>query len=204
MKKLYILFLSAVMALSFCACSFSGKENEGTADLQSSESTSTTADAQTTEDNALTDNKTTEKSTAVKTTNPPETTENSGKQTPVTYYSENPNNKYISAVVSKYGADASTLVALIKTNSSTPGATVLQFSGEKDSNGNLVKTKDTLKYVYDVRDNGTVKKASGKKSDNDGYSYIESYVNYNLAVKYIIPQLDDMKKERTYEDYFAN
>lgn len=196
--------LSAVLALSFCACSFSGKENEGTTNLPSNENTSSTSETQTTEGGASTANVQTEANTNANTTKPPETTENSGKQTPVTYYSENPNNKYISAVVSKYGVDASTLVALIKTNSSVPGATVLQFSGEKDSNGNLIKTKETLKYVYDVRDSGDIMKASGKKTDNDGYSYVESYVNYNLAVKYIIPQLDEMKKKRTYEDYFAN
>lgn len=168
------------------------------------ENTSSASETQTTEGGASTANIQTEANTNANTTKPPETTENSGKQTPVTYYSENPNNKYISAVVSKYGVDASTLVALIKTNSSVPGATVLQFSGEKDSNGNLIKTKETLKYVYDVRDSGDIMKASGKKNDNDGYSYVESYVNYNLAVKYIIPQLDEMKKKRTYEDYFAN
>ncbi len=204
MKKLYILILSAVLALSFCSCSFSGKENKGTTDLPINENTSSASETQTTEDGLSTSNVQTEANTNADTTKPPETTEKSGKQTPVTYYSENPNNKYISAVVSKYGVDASTLVALIKTNASTPGATVLQFSGEKDSKGNLIKTEDTLKYVYDIRDSGAIKKASGKKTDNDGYSYIESYVNYNLAVKYIIPQLDEMKKERTYEDYFAN
>ena len=112
--------------------------------------------------------------------------------------------KWYKAVVNKYGADPSCLVALIRTNTDTPGATVLQFNGEKDSSGNLIKTEDTPKYVYDVRDSGAIKKASVKKTDNDGYNYAESYVNYKLAIKYIIPQLDEMKKARTYENYFSD
>lgn len=210
MKKLYTLLLIAAIVFSFCSCQ--------NADIRNNTTTTETTTEETTSktfipyDNNGTTNNTDSDYSVVTTQNqqntPPSTTgsndSSENKSKTVTYYSENPNNKYISAVVNKYGADASCLVALIRTNTDTPGATVLQFTGEKDSSGNLIKTEDTLKYVYDVRDSGAIKKASGKKTDNDGYTYAESYVNYKLAIKYIIPQLDEMKKVRTYENYFSD
>ena len=120
---------------------------------------------------------------------------------PITYYSENINNKYIVAVAKKYGVDKNYLIALIRTNTDNPGATVLQFSGKKDSNNVLLKTEDELVYVYDVDDKtNTIKKASGKVKGNDGYSFAESVAVFHLTKEYILPQLDVMKKERPYQE----
>lgn len=120
---------------------------------------------------------------------------------PITYYSENINNKYIVEVAKKYDIDKNCLVALIRTNTDNPGATVLQFSGKKDSNNVLLKTEDELVFVYDVDDNtNTIKKASGKVKGNDGYSFAESVAVFHLTKEYILPQLDVMKKERPYQE----
>lgn len=110
----------------------------------------------------------------------------------VTYYSVNPNNKYICAVAKKYGEEKSNLVALIRVNAQNPGATVLQFSGKTDENGELLKTKEELKYVYEVNDEtGEIRKASGKMSDNDGYSFVESVTIFQLIKEFILPYIDD-------------
>ena len=54
------------------------------------------------------------------------------------YFSDNPNNKYIVRVVDKYGVDPSNLVALVKVNATFPSAMVLEFSGKRDANGELL------------------------------------------------------------------
>lgn len=119
----------------------------------------------------------------------------------VTYYSENPNNKYICVVAEKYGADKSTLVALIRTKAQNPGATVLQFSGKTDENGELIKTKNELKYVYEVNDSdNTIKRAAEISSENDGYSASESRTIFMLTKQFIVPELEKLKEEHTYPE----
>lgn len=131
-------------------------------------------------------------------------TESTKKNQVVTYISENPDNKYICRVAEKYGSDKANLMAFIKTNSSTPGATVLEFSGKKDSNGNLIVTFDELKYAYDVSDDGTIRRASKDGKENDNYNKVAAKVVILLAEKYIIPSIDEMREKRRYEDYFAD
>lgn len=119
----------------------------------------------------------------------------------VTYYSENPNNRYICIVANQYGVDKSNLVALIRTQAQNPGATVLEFSGKKDANGQLIKNKNELKSVFEINDSdGTIRKATGKMSGNVGYNYAESLAAFELTKEFIIPQLDQMKEERTYPE----
>lgn len=211
MKNLYILLLVVAILFSFCSCSNVEKDNNTTTTTTETTTEETTSKTfipydnnETTNSNSTSSVVTTQYDANVTTSTTKSNSATESDSKTVTYYSENPNNKYISAVVNKYGVDASCLVALIRTNSKKPGATVLQFTGERDSSGNLIKTEKALKYVYDVSDSGMIKKSSGQKTDNDGCTYAESYVNYNLAVKYLVPQLDEMKKERTYENYFSN
>lgn len=118
-----------------------------------------------------------------------------------TYYSENPKNKYICSVADKYGVDKMCLVALIRTKAQNPGATVLQFSGKIDENGELLKTESELKYVYEIDDTtGEIYKASGKAHDNDGYSFVESFAVFKITKEYILPQLEEAKENRTYPE----
>ncbi|MGN1161135.1 MAG: hypothetical protein ACI4SX_02700 [Candidatus Fimenecus sp.] len=119
----------------------------------------------------------------------------------VTYYSENPNNRYICIVANQYGVDKSNLVALIRTQAQNPGATVLEFSGKKDANGQLIKNKNELKSVFEINESdGTIRKATGKLSGNVGYNYAESLAAFELTKEFIVPQLDQMKEERTYPE----
>lgn len=122
----------------------------------------------------------------------------------VTYISESPDNKYICRVAEKYGSDKANLIAFIKKNSSTPGATVLEFSGKKDSNGNLIATAEELKYVYEISDNGTNRRASKDGNNNDNYNKVAAKVAYSLGEKFLLPSIDEMREKRRYEDYFAD
>ena len=91
------------------------------------------------------------------------------------YFSDNPNNKYIVQVVNKYGVDSSNLIALIKVNATFPSAMVLEFSGKRDANGELVMTYSELKYVYNIDETkNTLVKASKNGTGNDGVSFVES------------------------------
>lgn len=124
------------------------------------------------------------------------------KEKVITYISENPDNIYICKVAEKYSSNKADLIAFIKVNAATPGATVLEFSGKRDENGKLITTVDELKYVYDVPDNGTIKRASADGRSNDGYGYVAAKTAIMLAQKYFIPSIDDMRAQRRYEDYF--
>ena len=64
-------------------------------------------------------------------------------------FSDDPNNRYISAVATKYSLDSSTLVALY-TVPENDANIVLEFDGSKDSNGKLIRTDKTLVAIYSI------------------------------------------------------
>ena len=116
------------------------------------------------------------------------------------YFSDNPNNKYIVKVVNKYGVDSSNLIALIKVNATFPSAMVLEFSGKRDANGELVMTYSELKYVYNIDEsNNKLVKASKSGTDNDGASFIESKVMFALMESYFCPELPNLKANKRYD-----
>lgn len=196
MKKfvliLFLVFFSAV--LSSCG------ETEDNKITSSSNPLSTE-----TETVAVTQAEATEQ-TITEGTNPSNTTTEAQSETEtekktITYYSDNPNNKYIKMIENRYSVNAENLVALIRTNTDHPGATVLEFNGEKDSQGQLMKTDDKLVAVYEInRADGTIKKATGEMKGNIGYNYFESLAVFKLTKKFIIPSLPDMKENRPYKD----
>lgn len=113
------------------------------------------------------------------------------------FFTDNPNNKYIVAVSDKYGSNKENLVALVKVNAEFPSATVLEFSGKKDANGDLVMTYTELKYVYDVNEEtNTVVKASKNGLDNDGVSFVEAKILITLTKEYFIPELPNLKANK--------
>ena len=116
-----------------------------------------------------------------------------------TYYTDNPDNKYIVAVSDRFGVNKNCLVAFVRKNSGTPGATVLQFKGNRDSNGNLITTADELTYVYDVLDTGDIKKTNKDGSDTVGYTSISGRAAYYLVENYIMPKIDEFKKNNRLE-----
>lgn len=208
MKKISLALAFLLFITMFTAC---GKDknikNESTTGFSESPITSEYTDEQTTLENTteqLIETTTSIQTTASQTQQQTQvaTQQTTEKTKTVTYISENPDNKYICMVANKYGSDKSNLIAFIKTNSSTPGATVLEFSGARDENGNLITTAEELRFVYDVSDSGTIRRASSDGLHNDGYNSIAAKAAMMLGEKYIIPSIDEMRKQRRYEDYF--
>lgn len=207
MKKICFLLCAVFILFSLSGCkksepdyiqplteatgSVSEADNNGTVGSEPSSVLSTTQKA---------DN-TTEPTSAAQPTTTLSPLENVQNSDVVTYYSENPNNRYICIVANQYGVDKSNLVALIRTKAQNPGATVLEFSGKKDADGQLIKSKSELKAVFEISDSdGTIRKATGKMSGNVGYNYAESLAAFELTKEFIIPQLDQTKEERTYPE----
>jgi len=117
-----------------------------------------------------------------------------------TYYTDNPNNKYIVTIADKYGVDKGCLVAFVRANSDTPGATVLQFKGNRDSAGNLITTSEDLLYVYDVQDSGTILKTNRDGTDVEGMPSLAGKAAFSLVEKYIMPDIEKFKRENRLPD----
>ena len=111
------------------------------------------------------------------------------------YYTDDPNNKYIATIADRYGLDRGCLIAFVRKNSDTPGATVLQFKGNRDANGNLITTSDELLYVYDIQDNGTVLKTNRDGTDVEGMPQLAGKAAFALVEKYIMPDIEKFKRE---------
>ncbi len=205
MKKLSVILAFVLVITVFSACK-KGDNEETTAQPDVTQNTTVYSENSTIYEDTTQPN--TEISTQMQTAAQTEqVTENQAATTteaskPVTYISENPDNKYICMVADKYGSDKANLIAFIKANTSTPGATVLEFSGAKDANGKLITTAEELRYVYDVSDSGTIKRASSDGRHNDGYNSITAKAAMALGEKFFIPSIDTMREQRRYEDYF--
>lgn len=116
------------------------------------------------------------------------------------YFSDNPNNKNIVTISQRYGVPKENLIALIKVNAEFPTVTVLEFAGDRDSNGELIMTYEKLKYVYEINETtGGIVKASKNGMDNEGLSFIEAKVYIALAKEYFIPELPNLKANKRYD-----
>lgn len=198
MKKIIAVILAAFIILcTFASCKKKSVDELSTVIPESSSYYTEEGNEISQDSSTVSASLPTEAKTTLKT--PPE---NNGKV--VTYISENFDNKYICRVAEKYGSNKANLIAFIKKNSSTPGATVLEFSGQRDSNGNLITTSDELMYVCEVSDNGTIMRASKDGNNNDGYNKVAAKVAYSLGEKFLLPSIDEMRAERRYEDYFID
>ncbi|MGN0539054.1 MAG: hypothetical protein ACI4KI_04290 [Candidatus Fimenecus sp.] len=211
MKKICFLLCAVFILLGLSGCKKSDPDyiqplTEATVSVSETDNASRSDDTVSSEPSSVNSStQIAENTTKPSSTAQPTTTlsalENVQNSDVVTYYSENPNNRYICIVANQYGVDKSNLVALIRTQAQNPGATVLEFSGKKDANGQLIKNKNELKSVFEISDSdGTIRKATGKMSGNVGYNYAESLAAFELTKEFIIPQLDQMKEERTYPE----
>lgn len=118
----------------------------------------------------------------------------------VVYFSDNPNNKNIVTISQRYGVPKENLVALIKVNAEFPTVTVLEFSGDRDANGELIMTYEKFKSLYEINETtGKIVKASKNGMDNDGLSFIEAKVYIALAKEYFIPELPNLKANMRYD-----
>ncbi len=96
-------------------------------------------------------------------------------------------NKYIKRISSKYEVDADLLVA-IYSDPDTGNNFVLQFNGKTDDDGMIIKSPDTLEKVYHIDKNGKVSVATGKERGNEGVSYAEGAVVFNMIKVIVMEQ----------------
>lgn len=132
------------------------------------------------------------------------TTEKATKNQAVEYYEKlSPNgenvlsdhfeNKYINQIARSYSVESDLLVA-IYSEPDTGNNFVLEFNGQTDSDGNIVKSPDTLAKVYQIDQNGGVKIATGKETGNVGVSYAEGLFCISMIKSVVMEQ---------YPDYFT-
>ena len=205
MKKVLLLIVTVlIICFLFSGCSEKTDEQDTTTTTQSviesSSTTETTTEKETekqteikTDKNVSSTTTTTQKSHG----NPlisdedMEKLENSNAEV---FFTDNQNNKYIVAVSDKYGCKKENLVALVKVNAEFPSATVLEFSGKKDANSELLMTYEELKYVHEINEEkNTIVKASKNGLDNDGVSFVEAKILITLTKEYFIPELPNLK-----------
>lgn len=134
----------------------------------------------------------------------PPTTKKSDKYDPIAEYekltkngdnilSDHHNNKYIKLVAEKFGADKELLVA-IYSEPDNGNNFVLEFSGKRDEDGNVIKSPDTLSKVYAIDKNKNISVATGKTTGNINVSYAEGTLCFNMIKTIVMPQ---------YPEYFS-
>ncbi len=107
--------------------------------------------------------------------------------------SDHHNNKYIKLVSDKYKVDKGLLVA-IYSEPDTGNNFVLEFSGKKNEEGNVIKSPDTLVKVYSIDKKQNICVATGKTTGNIGVSYGEGMLCFNMIKTIVMPQ---------YPEYFT-
>lgn len=107
--------------------------------------------------------------------------------------SDHYDNKFIKLISEKYNVDEDLLVA-IYSEPDTGNNFVLEFNGEKDADGNIIKSPDTLEKVYQIDKAGSVKIATGRTDGNVGVSYAEGMFCFNMVKTLVMEQ---------YPEYFT-
>lgn len=107
--------------------------------------------------------------------------------------SDHHNNKYIKLVAEKYNVDKDLLVA-IYAEPDKGNNFVLEFSGKRDEDGNVIKSPGTLTKVYAIDKNKNIAVATGKATGNIGVSYAEGTLCFNMIKAIVMPQ---------YPEYFT-
>ena len=134
----------------------------------------------------------------------PTTTKKSDNYDPIAEYeeltkngdnvlSDHHNNKYIKLVSEKFGIKKELLVAIYSVPD-TGNNFVLEFSGKRDKDGNVIKSPDTLTRVYQIDKNKNITVATGKVKGNIGVSYAEGTLCFNMIKTIVMPQ---------YPEYFT-
>ncbi len=116
------------------------------------------------------------------------TTQKKPEKTGEMEFSDNPENKYINAVVTKYGTDPKKMVAFYTVPDGN-GNIVLEFDGAKDENGRLIRNKDTLVAIYTIDKELNSKRASKDKALNE-YPYGEMMVIFLTTTTHIMPEFE--------------
>ncbi len=107
--------------------------------------------------------------------------------------SDRPDNEFIVLVSEKYNVDPERLVAIYAVPDNGTNF-VLEFSGKRDSSGEIIKSPDTLKKIHQIDKERNVTTATGSISGNVGVSYAEGKLVFYLVTNVVMPQ---------YPDYFT-
>lgn len=102
-------------------------------------------------------------------------------------------NKFIKLVSEKYDVDTKLLVA-IYSDPDTGNNFVLQFNGKTNSDGEIIKSPDTLEKIYLIDKKKNISVATGKTKGNEGVSYAEGTLCFYMIKTVVMPQ---------YPDYFT-
>lgn len=102
-------------------------------------------------------------------------------------------NQFIKLVSAEYGVDPDLLVAIYSVPD-TGNNFVLEFDGTKGSDGNYVKSPDTLKKVYQIDLERNIKIATESGVGNVNVSYAEGILCFNMVKVVVMEQ---------YPDYFT-
>ncbi|MGN0571423.1 MAG: hypothetical protein ACI4K9_04505 [Candidatus Fimenecus sp.] len=106
------------------------------------------------------------------------------------FFSDDPENKFIQAIVKKYGSDPARL-ACIYAVPEADNNHVFEFDGTTDASGKLVRNADTLKYVYSLNaDCSTITRAAGF-TGNDGLSAAQGYAIFEMTKKLVLPEFEE-------------
>ena len=109
------------------------------------------------------------------------------------YLSDDPSNEFIALVAKEKKVDPELLVAIYAVPNKGNNF-VLEFNGERDAQGNVIKSPDTLKTVYNIGLDNSIKQTSGKITGNVGMNYAEGMLSFGLVQEVVMPQ---------YPDYFT-
>lgn len=99
-------------------------------------------------------------------------------------------NKFVDAVVAKYGIDREGLITAYSVKGRDSNY-VWQFNGAETKNGKLIRNADTLKYVYYVNADCSKVSRTGGYTGNDGCSLKDGLTVFLLTQKVLIPNLQE-------------
>ena len=109
------------------------------------------------------------------------------------YLSDDPDNEFIAYIAKEKKVDPELLVAIYAVPDQGNNF-VLEFNGERDAEGNVIKSPDTLKTVYNIGLDKSIKQTSGKITGNVGMNYAEGMLSFGLVQEVVMAQ---------YPDYFT-
>jgi len=211
LKKLICATLCAVFILCLCACGKENNDNPGKVvppcslplnTKEYSQAPTTTAPQTTQEENtfeatvgetlpttelATVPTPTEEQTESTTVPKPSISVEKTGEMA----FSDDADNRYISAIATKYGVDAKKLVALY-TVPENDSNIVLEFDGSENADGSLIRNKSTLVAIYSIDKELNSKRASEDKALNE-YSYGEMKVMFFSTTTYIMTEFEELK-----------
>ncbi|MGN0571562.1 MAG: hypothetical protein ACI4K9_05230 [Candidatus Fimenecus sp.] len=105
-------------------------------------------------------------------------------------FTDSADNRFIKAVHAQYNVDTDLLVAIYKEPADDSNC-VWQFNGAKTAEGKIIRSADTLQYVYVISaDTNTICRTDGK-DDNIGMTAKEGYFTFKTTKNIIMPRFSD-------------